>query len=123
MIPGPRARRVPVILAIGFGNGNVVDGGDAPAHQPADIELPVLVAVGAEPVSRVVVPFVGKTHRDAVLAACPDFLDEPVVELAAPLAAQELLDGRAPVQKLGAVAPHRVLRVRERYTLRLAGVP
>jgi len=78
------------------------------------------LAVGAEPVSRVVVPLVGETHRDAVLAACPDFLDEPVIELAAPLAAQELLDGRAPVQKLRTVAPHRVLRVRERHALRIA---
>src|ERR1700693_5526974 len=123
MILGPRAWRVPVILAIGFGSGNVVDGGDAPAHQPAGVELPVLVAVGAEPVSRVVVPLVGETHRNAVLAARPDFLDEPVVELAAPLAAQEFLDGRAPVQKLGAVAPHRGLSVGDRHALRIAGGP
>src|SRR5712691_9887992 len=101
VVLGSGARRAPVILAIGFGDGNVVEAADAPAHQPAGIALPVLVAVGAEPVSRVVVPLVGETHRDAVLAARPDFLDEPVVELAAPLAAQELLDGRAPVQKLG----------------------
>src|SRR5206468_10027684 len=95
----------------------------APAHQAAGIKLPVLVAVGAEPVSRVVVPLVGETHRDAVLAECPDFLDEPVVELAAPLAAQELLDGRAPVQTLGTIALYRVLRVRERHALPIAGVP
>src|ERR1700682_6696963 len=114
MIVGSGSGCAPAVLAIGFGEGNVVDGGDAPAHQPAGIELPVLVAVGAEPVSRVVAPLVGETHRDAVLAARPDFLDEPVVELAAPLAAQELLDGRAPVQKLGAVAPLRVLGVGER---------
>src|SRR6202158_5544120 len=115
MILGSGYGRAPAVPAIGFSDGNVVDGGDAPAHQPTGIELPVLVAVGAEPVSRVVVPFVGETHRDAVLAACPDFLDEPVVELAAPLAAQELLDGRAPMQKLGTGAPPRVPGVRARH--------
>src|SRR5438874_8675629 len=123
MILGSRAGGAPAVLAIRRGDGNVVDGGEAPAHQPGGVELPVLVAVGAEPVSRVVVPLVGETHRDAVLAERPDFLDEPVIELAAPLAAQELLDGRAPVQKLGTVAPQRVLRVRERYALRIAAVP
>src|SRR5439155_1604071 len=101
MILGSRAGRAPAVLAIGRGDGKVVDGGEAPAHQPGGVELPVLVAVGAEPVSRIVVPLVGETHRDAVFAAGPDFLDEPVIELAAPLTAQELLDGRAPVQKLG----------------------
>src|SRR6195256_3487867 len=123
MILGSWAGRAPAVLAIGCGDGKVVNGGEAPAHQPTGIELPVLVAVGAEPVSRVVVPLVGEAHGDAVLAACPDFLDEPVIELAAPLAAQELLDGRAPVQKLGTVAPQRVLRVRERHALRITAVP
>src|SRR5204863_391346 len=101
----------------------VVDRGDAPAHQTALVELPVLVAVGAKPVTRIVVPLVGEAHRDPILAEGPDLLDEPVVELATPLAAQKRLDLGASVQKLGPISPHRVLGVGERDPLRVAGVP
>src|SRR5438046_175105 len=39
----------PVILALAFLDRQVVDAGDAPAHQAVLVELPVLVAVAAEP--------------------------------------------------------------------------
>src|SRR5205807_2456021 len=123
MILGPRARGAPPVLALGLEDRQVVDRGDAPAHQTALVELPVLVAVGAEPVTRIVVPLVGEAHRDPILAEGPDLLDEPVVELATPLAAQERLDLGASVQKLGPVSPYRVLGVGERDPLRVAGVP
>ena len=57
--------------------------------RPCVVELPVLVAVGAEPVAAVVVPLVGEAHRDAVVGEGPELLDQPVVELARPLALQE----------------------------------
>src|SRR6266699_1648005 len=123
MILGPRARGAPPVLALGLEDRQVVDRGDAPAHQTALVELPVLVAVGAEPVTRIVVPLVGEAHPDPILAEGPDLLDEPVVELATPLAAQERLDLGASVQKLGPISPHRVLGVGERDPLRVAGVP
>src|ERR1700722_8120664 len=92
MLRGPRARRAPAVTALAFGDRQVVDGGEAPAHEAGSVELPVLVAVGTEPVARVIVPLVRKAHRDAALSERPDFLDEAVVEFARPLAFQELAD-------------------------------
>src|SRR5229473_7345749 len=86
-------------------------------------ELPVLVAVAAEPIAAVVVPFVGEAYGDAILAEGPDFLDQAVVELAVPLARQERLDGRAALQKLRAIAPATVCRVGKRDTSRIACIP
>src|SRR5690348_4939176 len=92
-------------------------------HESELVELPVLVAVGTEPVARIVVPFVGEAHRDAISLAGPDFLDEPVVELPGPLALQEFDDGRAPGEELRAVAPRTIYRVRQRDPLGIARVP
>ena len=95
----------------------------AQPHQAVLVELPVLVAVAAEPVAAVVVPFVGEAHRDAVVAKRPDLLDQPVVELALPLARQEGDDGVAALEEFRAVAPAAVERVGERDALGIARVP
>src|SRR4029077_12697650 len=113
----------PAIAAVRLRDGQVVDRGQPPAHEPRSVELPVLVAVGAEPVARIIVPLVRDPHRDAILAEGPDFLDQPIVELAVPLATQELLDCGASLQELRAVTPLRVLSVGECDTLRIARVP
>ena len=42
--------------------------------------------------SGIIVPFVGETHRDAVLAECTDFFYQAIVKLAVPFALQEGLD-------------------------------
>src|ERR1700760_4263424 len=91
----------------------VVDAGVAYAHQALVVELPVLVAVAAEPVAAVVVPFVSETHGDAVVAKRPDFLDETVVEFALPFARQERHDCFAPLEDIGAIAPATVLGIGE----------
>src|SRR3954467_410110 len=85
MIIGPAAKG-PVIFAFVLADRQVIYAGDAPAHQTLGIEFPVLIAITAKPVAAVIVPFVGKTHRDTALAECPDFFDQTVVELAAPFA-------------------------------------
>jgi hypothetical protein len=46
------------------------------------------VAVVAKPVGAVVVSLVGETHRNAVVAEGPDFLDEPVIEFTLPFPRQ-----------------------------------
>src|SRR5580700_466264 len=120
---GPRSGRAPVVLALGSADRHVVDRGEAAAHQAARVELPVLVPVRAEPVSGIIVPLVSKAHRDAVGTKRPDLLDEAVVELAVPLALQELTDRLAAAQELGTVAPLGILAVGERYALRIAAVP
>ena len=38
------------------------------------VEFPIFVAVAAKPIGAVVVPFIRKTHRDAVVAEGPEFL-------------------------------------------------
>src|SRR5262245_29338076 len=122
MIVGPAAER-PAVLAVSLGDRMFVDAGDAPLHQAVGIELPVLVAVGAEPEAVVVVVLVGDAHGDAVAGGGPQFLDQAVVELARPFAAQEGLDLGAAVDELGAVAPLAVGRVGQRHPHRVARVP
>src|ERR1043165_726917 len=80
MVIGPAAQR-PMILALAFLDGQVVDAGDAQPNQALAIELPILVAVAAMPLSTVVMPFIGEAHGDAAFAEGPNFLDQAVVEL------------------------------------------
>jgi hypothetical protein len=70
MMVGTAAER-PVIRALALLDREVVDAGDAQAHQAAVVELPVLVAVAAEPIAAVVVPFVGEAYGNAILAEKP----------------------------------------------------
>src|SRR5262245_4493045 len=122
MVVGAPAER-PVVLAVGGRDRQVVDAGDAPPHEAAVVELPVLVAVGPEPVTRVIVPLVREAHGDPVPLAGPELLDETVVELLRPLPRQELLNRLASGQELRAVAPDAVRRVGQRDALRIARVP
>src|SRR6478609_413341 len=100
--------RGPVEFPLRFADRQVVDAGEAPLHVACGIELPVLVAVAAEPLAGVVVPFVGKAHRNPVSSEGPQFLDQPVIQFAGPLAYQEGMDLAAPARKLGAIAPQRI---------------
>src|SRR5262249_26124623 len=61
----------PVIFAVGFRNRKVVDRRKAGCHEAIVIELPVLIAIGAMPVTRVVVPLVSKAYRDAITCERP----------------------------------------------------
>src|SRR5262252_6338112 len=95
----------PMILALRFLDRKVVDGGKPCGHEPVVIELPVLIAIGAIPVTRVVVPLVSEAHRNAVPGECPQFLDEPIVQFLGPLARQESNDFVSSVDELRAVPP------------------
>src|SRR2546430_12913878 len=119
MIVWPPPER-PVILAVACCNRQIVDARDADPHQALLVKLPVLVSVGTVVLTTVVMPLVGKAHRDTTARECPHFLDEPVVELASPFACQECNDFTPSVQKLSAIAPAAVFRVRERDGLRIA---
>ena len=66
VIVGASAKR-PVVLAVTLIYRRIVDAGDAQAHWAVIVELPILVAVAAEPVAAVIVPFVGEAHGDTVL--------------------------------------------------------
>ena len=64
-----------MILALGFFDWEIVNAGNASPHQSLLIKFPILVAIAAEPIAAVVMPFVSKPYRYTVLAKCPDFLD------------------------------------------------
>ena len=93
MIVGSSAER-PEKPAVGLRDRQIVDAGDASAHQPVVVEFPVLIAVAAEPVTAVVVPLIGEAHGDAITAERPELLDQAIIELAVPLARQERNDRR-----------------------------
>src|SRR5882672_6663122 len=122
MIVGAAAER-PVIFALALLDWKIVDAGDAQPHQSVFVEFPVLVSIAAEPVPAVVVPFIGKARCDAIFPKGPDLFDQTIVELAVPLARQERFNGLAALQKLGAIAPAAVDRIRKRDACRFAGVP
>src|SRR4029453_608284 len=122
MIVGTAAER-PVIFALALLDRKIVDAGDPQSHQSMLVKLPVLVSIAAEPVPAVVVPFIGKSHCNAVFAKGPDFLDQTIIKLPVPLARQERFDSLAAMQKLGAIAPSAVDRIGECDASRLAGVP
>src|SRR3954465_12756648 len=122
MFVGPPAEG-PMVLALARMDRKVVDARDTPPHQAALVELPVFVAVGAEPVARVVVPLVGEADGDPVLVLRPEFLDQTVIQFVGPLAAEKSDDARPSDEELGAVSPAAILGVGERYVFGVARVP
>src|SRR5258708_7312759 len=122
MVVGATAKR-PVIFSFALLDRKIIDARDAQAHQAILVEFPVLVAIAAEPVPAVIVPFIGKADGDAIRMEGPDFLDQPVVELAIPLSRQESFDRLASPEEFGAVAPTTVGSVGERDARRIARVP
>src|SRR5450631_753919 len=117
------ASQGPAIFAAVLRDRQIVDAGDAQPHEAAFIELPIFIAVAAKPMPAVIVPLVGESHGNSVLAKRPDFLDEPVVEFARPFALEKRLDGLAALQEFGAVAPPAVGGVGQRDARRVARVP
>src|SRR5262245_49681224 len=117
------ATQWPVVFALTVFDRQIIDAGDTPPHQAFCVELPILVSVAAEPVTGIVVPFIGKAHGDPILPKSPHFLDQPIVELAIPLARQKRLDFRAAANEFDAVSPDAVGRVGKSYASRIARIP
>src|SRR5215471_394698 len=87
------------------------------------IEFPVFVAVAAEPISAVVMTFIGKTYGDAVLAEGPELLNQAVIEFTVPLSPQECFDFFAALQEFRAVSPPAVRCIGKGDVRRVAGIP
>lgn len=104
----------PVKLTIRLGNRKVVDRSDAKLHQSAVVKLPILIAVGPEPVAAVVMKLIDEGHRDPIAGEGPHFLDEPVVKLTPPFAGEECHDLRAALDEFSAIAPFAVFCVGQR---------
>src|SRR5216684_2077601 len=104
MFDGPASKR-PVVLAIRSQNGKVVDRCKPRRHKPIVVEFPVLIAVGAIPVIRVIVPLVSEAYGDPVPGKRPHFLDKPVVQLFGPLTRKESNDFVSSADELRSVPP------------------
>src|SRR5690349_19419822 len=115
--------QLPEELAVVRLDRQIIDAGIATAHQALLGELPVFIAVAAIPVARVVVPLIGKAHRDTRAGTSPQLLDEAVVELARPLSTKELANLLAADGELGAVAPLRVFGIDLHHAIGVARIP
>jgi hypothetical protein len=122
MIIRPPAQRPEKLARCGL-NRQVIDAGIAARHVALIGEFPVLIAIAAKPLAAVVVPLVGEAHRDAVAGAGPQFLDQPVVQLARPFALQKRPYLFASDRELGAIAPAGILGVDQHHTIGIARVP
>src|SRR4051794_35640085 len=100
MIVRPPAQWPPE-LAVGVRNRVLIDAGVSGTHEAVLGELPVLIAVGSEPVSAVIVVLVSVADRDAVLGKGPELLDKAVIELFRPFPSQKRLDSVTPSHELG----------------------
>src|SRR6516164_4063403 len=115
----PRTEDAPVRL----GDGYVIDAGFPAFHVAVRIELPQFVSVTAEPLVGRVVALVLESYRDPVAAERPQVLAQGVVEFAGPFPAQEFDDLGPAGDEFTPVTPDRVLAVRTRDPLRIAGIP
>jgi hypothetical protein len=110
-------------LPVALRNRQIVDARIAKFHQAVGTEFPVFVAVGAKPLTAVVVPFVGVPDGDAVVGERPQFLDQPIVEFLGPLALQKFDYVLSADRKFGSIAPAALFCIAERHTLGIAPVP
>src|SRR6202022_1621160 len=113
----------PVILPLRLSDWQIVDGSKPHAHQPVLIELPILIAIRAEPIPGVIVPFIGKPHGDTVPLERPKLFDQPIVQLFRPFASEKRDDFLPSVYEFRAVSPARVNGVSQRYLFRITRVP
>ena len=121
MVVGPTALW-PAKQPLRFVDRVFVDAGNAFLHQAVGVELPVFIAIGTEPVAAVIVIFVSEPDGDAIAAESPQLLDQPVIEFACPLAAEECRDLAAALQKLDTISPCASGRVGESNLGRVAAV-
>jgi hypothetical protein len=81
-------------------------------HQSVLIEFPILIAMGSEPLSLLVVVFVTESYGDAIFGMCPDLLDKAIIAFYTPFIAKKSGNFVSSVQKLRPIAPHSILGVR-----------
>src|SRR6266581_3416095 len=104
MIGWARTRR-PQEFALAQSNRHIVDARLAPAHQTVAVELPLLVAIGAEPVAAIVAPFILEAHGDAIVVERPKLLDQAVIDLPRPFACEEGDDRCTALEEFSPVPP------------------
>jgi hypothetical protein len=83
------APQSPAILALRLLEWQIVDGRELQAHESVLIELPIFIAIRAEPIAGVIVPFIGKAHCDTVSLKSPNLFDQAIVKFFRSLAFQK----------------------------------
>ena len=83
-------------LSVRAADRHIVDASFAARHQAIRIEFPLLVAVCAEPVAGIVVPFVLEANGDAIFVKRPQLFDQAIIEFFGPLPFEKLDDGVRP---------------------------
>src|ERR1700692_5122327 len=96
MAVGATAER-PVVFSVALLDRKIIDARDTQAHQTIVVKFPVLVAIAAEPIPAVIVPFIGKADGDPTRVEGPHFLNQPVVQFAAPFSRKKCFNGLAPL--------------------------
>src|SRR5262245_18960203 len=92
-------------------------------HQTVFIELPILIAVGSKPVSRIVMTFISEANGDPIVLKRPQFLDQPVVEFPRPFAPKKG-DNLLPAdEEFGSVAPPALFAVGKSHFFRITRIP
>src|SRR5262245_15543272 len=92
-------------------------------HQTVFIELPVLIAVGSKPVSRIVVTFISEANGDPIVLERPQFLYQPVFEFPRPFASKKG-DNLLPAdEEFGPVAPPALFAVAKGHFFRITRIP
>jgi hypothetical protein len=117
------ASKRPVILTIRLFNGKIVDARKPQPHQTVVIEFPILVAVRAKPISRVIVPLVCKPHSYSIVREGPELFDEPVIQFFRPFAREKGNDLWPSIHKFRAVSSAGVYSVGQGDFFRIAGIP
>src|ERR1700730_17081176 len=107
------AAKRPMIFSFRLFDRQIVDRCISKSHQTVVIKFPILIAIGAEPISGIIVPFVGEAHGDAIAGKGPKLFDQPIVQLFRPFTFQKLNDLLSSTWKLRAISPTRIDGVRE----------
>ncbi len=117
------AAEFPVKLPFGITNRQIVDAGEALAHQAGVIEHPVLVAIGTIPLPGPVVEFIRVANGNPVFGEGEQFLDQTIVQLPPPLRGEEADNLCPSSDEQVPVSPGTVFRLGQGDLLGIAAIP
>src|SRR5262245_54376013 len=110
-------------LSVFLTNRQIIYGRMTRRHQAVFIELPILIAVGSKPVSRIVMTFVSEANGDPVVLKGPQLLDQSIVEFLRPFAPKKV-DNLIPADdEFRSVAPTALFAIGERHFFGITSIP
>lgn len=73
--------------------------------------------------TRIVMPFIGESDRQAIVTKSPQFFDQAILEFPDPLSLEKGAYGLSPHQELGPVSPNGIVRIGLHNAIRVTRVP